>query len=129
MATTINYNGTEIKIGSQRQGEKDWNGYPKQYHRISLTINGNKVTFGYYCNDAKLNDNDKICALYCFVSDCISYANARDMQDFANEFGYDDYKELNKIWKGIKREYEKWQSITDIDILDFSNYLTDNYEV
>jgi hypothetical protein len=129
METTINYNGTEIilygnYVGTATPwGEK----YVKQHFEIDVTINNRTVTFDFYCNDSYLDDEQLCEAFYYFLSDGISYDNARDVDDFQSEFGYEKVSECLEAYNGCKDSFEQWKSITDIDIYEIANWLQDKY--
>lgn len=139
MRTTINYNGTEIKLSSKWAGTAcPWDdGYVKQHHKVLVRIGDvhttfRHTTFNYYCNDYELNEDGLREAFYYFLSDGIAYRNAKDIFDFADEFGYDKYedlKRLKKAWKGCMAAYDKWTKLCDIDIYDICNWMQEEYEL
>lgn len=134
MATTIKYQGTEIKLTSKYQGvARPWGEkWEKNHYRVFVTINGTKVQFEYYCNDVNpLKADALINAFYCFLSDGIAYRNAKDKYDFADEFGYDKYedrKRLNEVWQGCMSAYDKWSQF-GIDIYEITNWLQETYDL
>lgn len=134
MATTINYQGTEIKLTSKYQGvAHPWGEkWEKNHYRVFVTINETKVQFEYYCNDVSpLKADALISALYCFLSDGIAYHNAKDKYDFADEFGYDKYedrKRLNEVWRGCMSAYDKWLQF-GIDIYEIVNWLQETFDL
>lgn len=138
MATTINYQGTDIKLTSKRQGTAyPWGDkYLRQHHRIFATIGCKRIQFEYYCNEVTLKEDDLRFALYCFLSDGIAYNNAKDFEDFCNEFGYDIYNyngmtnaESMRVYKACGRNYDKWQELCNIDIYDIANWMQEEYEL
>ena len=133
MATTIKFQGTEIKLTSKYQGvAHPWGEkWEKNHYMVFVTINGTKVQFEYYCNDVSpLKVDALINAFYCFLSDGIAYNNARDIDDFASEFGYDKVSDLLKAYDGCKDAWEKWQAICgDIDGYELANWLQETYNL
>lgn len=128
METTINYNGTEIILYGNHIGDaKPWGDYVKQHHEVDVTIGDHTETFDFYCNDYELDENELVEAFYYFLLDGISYDNAKDIDDFASEFGFDKVSECIKAYNGCKEAYDKWCSLTDIDIYEISNWLQDKY--
>lgn len=135
MATTINYNGTEIRISSENVGTANpWDGkYEKQHHVVTISTDVKTTSFDYYCNDAELDELELVNAFECFLSDGISYDNAEDILDFANEFGYsvnsrEDRQRLRDVFNGCKEEWEKFQGFY-INPYDLSNWLRDTYNI
>lgn len=138
MATIIKYQGREIKLTSKRQGTAyPWGDkYLRQHHRIFVAIGGKRIQFEYYCNEVKLKEDDLRSALHCFLLDGIAYNNARDFNDFCNEFGYgiyNDYGEPNaeswRVYKACSRQYDKWQELCNIDIYDIANWMQDKFNL
>ena len=139
MRTTINYNGTEIKLSSKWAGTAyPWGQeYEKQHHKVLVMIGDvhttlRHTTFNYYCNDNELNEDGLREAFCCFLSDGIAYRNAKDKYDFADEFGYDKYedrKRLNDAWEGCMAAYDKWTKLCDIDIYDIFDWMQKEYEL
>lgn len=135
MATTIIYNGTEIRISSKKVGTaKPWGEkWEKQHHKVTVTTDKKSVTFDFYCNDNRLKKQDLISAFECFLSDGIAYKNAEDILDFANEFGYEtnsreNRERLRNTWNACKESWEEWQGFY-IDPYDLANWLRDTYEI
>ena len=130
MATTINYNGTEIIISANYVDDaKPWGDYVKRHHEVEVTIGDEAISFDFYCNDYDLDEKGLREAFYFFLSDGIAYANAQDIDDFDSEFGYDKVSALLKAWHGCKDAYEKWQGFSGIDIYDLCNWMQDEYDI
>lgn len=133
MATTINYNGTEIKLSSKWAGTAyPWGKeYVKQHHKVLVRIGDVHTTFNYYsnCNDYELNEDGLREAFYFFLSDGISYDNAKDIDDFQSEFGYTKVSDCIKAYNGCKDAYDKWASLCDINIYDICNWMQEEYEL
>lgn len=132
MATTIKFQGTEIKLTSKYQGvAHPWGEkWEKNHYRVFVTINGTKVRFEYYCNDVSpLKADALINAFYCFLSDACAYDNARDIDDFQSEFGYTKVSECTKAYNGCKDSYEDWVGLTDIDIYEICNWMQETYNL
>ena len=128
MEKTINYNGTKIILNGEYAGTaKPWGDYVKQHHEVDVTIGDYTETFDFYCNDYELDEKQLCEAFYFFLSDGIAYDNAKDIDDFASEFGYTKPSECIKAYNGCKEAYDKWCSLTDIDIYEISNWLQDKY--
>ena len=131
METTINYNGTEVILSCEYVGTaRPWGDkYVKQHHNVTVCIGDEHTEFDFYCNDCVLGENGLHEAFYCFLSDALAYNNARDIDDFASEFGYDKVSDLLKAYNGCKESYDKWKGLCDIDIYDLSNWLQETYDL
>lgn len=106
-------------------------GYTKQYYRVKVYFdpkgeralsvkdreikyfpNAEKldmldyVVFDFWTPEHLLNNRDgHISALYCYLSDAISYANAEDIDDFQAEFGYEKVSECLQAYEGCEEAY------------------------
>lgn len=132
METTINYNGTEITISGEYVGiAYPWGEkYAKQKHNVTVYIGDEHTEFDFYCNDCELGEDGLREAFYFFLSDGIAYNNARDIDDFASEFGYNKVSDLLRAYNGCKDAWEKWKAICgDIDGYDLSNWLQETYDL
>lgn len=132
METKINYNGTEITLSGEYVGTaRPWGEeYVKQHHNVTVYIGDKWTEFDFYCNDGELGEDGLREAFYFFLSDGIAYNNARDIDDFASEFGYTKVSECIKAYDGCKDSWENWQAICgDIDTYDLSNWLQETYDL
>lgn len=57
-----------------------------------------------YLNDSNIND-----FVYCLIQDCYAYENARNLEDFVNNFGYDSIYDIRaiKAYKGCEKQAER----------------------
>lgn len=134
MATTINYNGTAIRLSSRFVGED----YPtwskeckKMHHKITVKTDSASHTFDFWNNDRhghKMLAKDLVEAFEFFLSDGIAYANSRDIDDFASEFGYTKVSECLKAYNGCKEACEAWKNFY-IDPYDLDNWLREKYDI
>ena len=131
METTINYNGTEITLSSEYVGTAYPLGkkYVKQHHEVSVWVGDEHIEFDFYCNDYELGEDGLREAFYYFLSDGISYNNAKDIDDFQSEFGYTKVSECLDAYNGCKDAYDKWTNLCDIDIYDICNWMQEEYEL
>lgn len=56
------------------------------------------------------------------------YADATDIDDFAETFGYTKVSECLKAYNGCKDEYNNWMK-TSINIYEFVDYLQSEYNL
>lgn len=131
METSINYNGTEIMLGSECVGTAyPWGEkYAKQHHKVSVWVGDECIEFDYYCNDYELGEDELREAFYFFLSDGIAYDNANDIDDFQSEFGYTKVSDCMKAYNGCKDAYDKWTSLCDIDIYDIFDWMQEEYKL
>jgi len=134
MTTTIDFNGTQIRLTSQfmRIDHPSWSkNYPKAHHRITILTDSARHRFDFWHSSEKGNvmtELELIEAFDMFLGDGISYDNARDIDDFAAEFGYDKVSECIKAYNGCKKEWEAWQKFC-INPYDLSNWLRETYDI
>lgn len=126
----IDYNGTIIMLYAKYEGvKKPWDGkYEKDAFIIFVRIEDNSTNFMYYCNKAKLDEQELASALWCFLTDGISYENAQDIDDFQSEFGYTKVSECQRAYEGCKKAHEKWKKF-NLDACDLANWLQEKYEL
>lgn len=93
-------------------------------YRITLTYNGNSIWFIF--NDNYLNKSNKRDFVYCLLTDAQAYKYAENVNEFADEFGYDtydraDYSKVNKIYQACKKQYDRLCKLftsTEAEILE-----------
>ena len=126
----INFDGNKITLSSEYAGTATpWSeNYIKQHHIVKVCVNGTDLQFDYYCNDTSLTDTELANALYCSLSDAMYYADATDIDDFAETFGYTKVSECLKAYNGCKDEYNNWMK-TSINIHEFADYLQSEYSL
>lgn len=96
--------------------------YHREYYCLIKNLRNNKsfrVTFHdsifNYRNNIKLDKSD---VLYSVLMDMQSYESTKDLKDFANMFGYDDYKKASKAYTGCMRESEELHELFTNDELE-----------
>ena len=96
-----------------------------QYYSVSVRIGNAERSFGFW--DSYHNKiNGKPCdlrgALAAFAGDALTGRNAESSADIMSEFGYDDPKEANRVFKGVKHAQEQAEylglSVCDLDELN-----------
>lgn len=71
-------------------------------YKVTIKYNGKQYTTEYHCNKQISPKAKNI--LECLILDMYAYDNANDLEDFANEFGYEPYeKETKRIYKACGR--------------------------
>ena len=84
-----------------------------------IKYNGKQFKFPYQCNTAYSMPNAKDC-IYAILMDAMSFNDASDILDFANEFGYDlyeDAKKVTKVYKACERAYNSLHRLfTDAEL-------------
>ena len=89
-------------IKSIKQDELFTPYHTKFYYTIKY--NEKYLSFPYQCNTSYTMPNLKDC-LNCLLLDASCWDDYKNLEDFANEFGYDlyeDYKRVNKIFLACK---------------------------
>lgn len=133
--TFVEFNGKRYDISGKLIAQRTMWGYPKWYHRITVKDGEHTTVFPFYTPDNVLNDYELRFSLYCLLSDAIAYRNAKDKNDFAEEFGYEIPEpsepvntELESAWKGCKSASKKCENF-DSDIYEFADYLQETYSL
>ena len=124
----INYKGNVIELSSEYQGTaRPWDGkYEKQHHVVYVDMDDQHTWFDFYCNDPCLDEEREIEAFWFFLADGICYANAKDIDDFQDEFGYTKVSDCLEAYEGCKVARYKWLPF-GIDAIELSNWLQDKY--
>ena len=82
-------------------------------YNVTVKYNGKQYSSTYQCNVRQTPNAKDI--IECLLLDASSYDNAKDIKDFANEFGYELYeydygtkynKETERIYKACKKTSE-----------------------
>lgn len=79
--------------------------FTSQHERYTCKIKYNKkqYTFDYQCNphaDMKPNLND---CIDCLMIDTFSFEEAKDINEFMLNFGYEEFSTANKIYKACEK--------------------------
>lgn len=129
MTTTFrNFKITSTYTGEKQSAwdEKNWN-----HHNVSVynTVTQQRTRFYFWASIAQPTietENDLLNAFYCFVTDAI--AGMDDFNEFCSNFGYDtDSRQAEKTWKSCKRSAKKLERISDVDIYDLANELSEAF--
>lgn len=130
---TKKFGNIEITIGSYKGVPTHKWGNTVYKHRIVLVHKEKKISFSFY-NSAfayargqkYLKGKDMSEALDCAISDAISYYDASSLENFIAEFGYEDYKEGRKVYKGCMDMFYKLTDdlgLSADNLFDIANYL------
>jgi hypothetical protein len=88
---------------------------------VTIYNDKKRYTFAFYMgygHNGKEPDIENV--MDCILSDASSYENARDFEDFANEFGYDtDSRKAEKIYKACGKEAERLKKLLGEDYETF----------
>ena len=105
----------------------------KSYKGKSEMTSGNAYTVrvyynGKYCqmvfHDNIYNKSDKNDFIYCLLMDADAYNNSRDLDDFADEFGYENIHECTAAYKACKAQAEKVKRLfTEQEVEELRNEL------
>lgn len=86
----------------------------------TIAYNGEEYKFPYQCNLTYFEPNLRDC-MECLILDSFSYENAIDILEFANDLGFDAYKDEDKIreaYNNCKDSYEGLNRLFKADELD-----------
>lgn len=118
-----------IKINVLKKSEVNSPFYKSKYaynpvykYYVKLSYNGNSSNFTYYESIYNFQKNvplNKKDVLYCLLSDMNCFEYTQNLQNFLDEFGYDDnIKQGIKAYKGCKLNSEKLHKIFSSDELE-----------
>lgn len=72
-------------------------------------------------------------AVYCGLTDALTFANAKNIDDFQEEFGYEKVSECIRAYEGCKKCWEDWSTLVlpeDVeDLWDLANKMQEEYEL
>lgn len=115
---TFSYNGQTFTMSATFQGYKNGvfgDNYTHPHFIIYVSTDSEKTHFSYYAsyNDYKNGvnslDRDGLKdALYCFLSDGVSYDDWCNFDEFCDVFGYNEirqYKQARAIFDGCRRHH------------------------
>lgn len=133
--TEAKFKNYEVKSEFTGSKKAEWSGNDMpdnwNHHKISVknTETGTKISFDFWASlaEPKLSSEyDVLNAFYCFITDAI--AGAEDFEEFCGNFGYDPYedrKKAQKVHKSCQKSTEKYQKLTDEDMYDLANELSE----
>ena len=120
-------------INATYRGDKPAKWDSRNYNNHTITVRntetGKKTSFDFWASLAApelVTDYNILNAFYCFVEDAI--AGEMSFEDFCADFGYDsDSMTAYRTWKACKRAAAKLERITNEDIYDLANDLSEDY--
>lgn len=108
--------GKTIKVTAKnkRVAKKFQGGQEHYAYTIIFEVVGNPIAFKSPYHDSVYNysrgkgiDEDMIkSAVYCILMDAYSYDECRDVNDFCNEFGYEDPNEGQRVYNACRDTHE-----------------------
>ena len=127
---TVNYKGFVVTLSeADKKGlEKAWKGAAKHWKCI-VYDKPNRKQMGFDVYGGCKADMSPLSALYIYVSDAIDFTMVDDAEDVMNEYGYDDYSEAKKVFKGLERAYYKCRKFigSEADIREIYEELDPQY--
>jgi hypothetical protein len=137
------HNFRVVQAGKHTVWDDELRGYRTKYKvKIEHTYNGTvgiqKTMFFFFGSikeyengKEKMTPNDRIFALYYFISDAITYLQYDDLDRYGQAFGFRSIKKLIKVFNGCKRFYrvlrEKF-GLLDDDVFNLMNHIQTTYE-
>lgn len=124
----------EFTITSYYRGDKCWNCDSKNYNNHIITVYNtetkSKTSFEFWesLKESEIKTEEQLVnAFECFLSDALAYIQARDIDDFSREFGYEKVTECLRAYNGCKKAAKKAKRVVgDEDRLcDLINEIND----
>jgi hypothetical protein len=98
----INYT---IAIGTDKNWNVSTNDWREKHWVCSITDGNRGVMWDCYGGSmAELKETE---ALFYLLSDAESFVDIHTLDDVADEFGYTDYKEIKRVYNGLRDSYNK----------------------
>ena len=125
------FNFENLTVKSTRK-EEIYDSICKAYrekHQIKITNHDKKISkyFTYTTEVISYIDRSNLLknALYCIFTDYNNYID--NVEDFAHEFGYDDYKEAKKIFNKLTKNNERFSLLIDEELYNKLEKYFENY--
>lgn len=141
MKVIVKWNEKYYKVSQTKRTEfydNELNGYRYRYKVLVETESEDRVFFDFHDSIAhyeegknKLTENELVCALYYFLTDGEAWLSHRNIDDFADEFGYKVSKAI-KVYEGCNKAYDKIHDklgLSDDELYEFINYLQETYDL
>lgn len=77
--------------------------------------------------------NAKMCAIeafFCYLRDAVDFLSVNDVDDVRTEFGYESFKEAERVYNGLEEAYKKMMDFFDDDeekMVDWFNQLNEEW--
>lgn len=128
---TVNYKGFTITLSDAdtKKLDKAWKG-AKKHWRCIVYDKANRKQMGFDVFGGSRAELKPLEALYGFLNDAYDYIDSCDsVESVMDEFGYDNYAEAKRVYKGIENAYFKCRKFIgdDNDILEIVNELREKW--
>lgn len=114
---TTNYKGFVVTLSDvdTNKLDKAWKGACKHW-RCIVYDKANRKQMGFDVFGGLCANMKPLEALYLFCDDAYTYSCFEDANDLMYEYGYDTYKEAQKVYKSLEKAYFKCRKfIGDVD--------------
>ena len=124
----------EFKLTSTYKGNKNWSCDSRNSNNHIITVynteTGKYTRFEFWESIVEREirtERQLIGAFECFLSDALTGIQNRDIDDFANEFGYTSVKECIRAWKGCTNAARKAKRVVGDEsrLCDLINEIND----
>lgn len=124
----LNYRGYEVTLSDM--DDDKCAGWRAHHWRCIVYDKANRKQMGFDVFGAiKCMTMHPLKALYIYTSDACDFMNINDVEDVMNEFGYEDYKDAKKVFKGLESAYYKCRRFigSDDDIISICDELREEW--
>lgn len=132
MKTVVEWKNKKIEVSSRYVGydTPPFGGNKRSHFKVSIAVSGKGgdriFRSDFWQRDKKMSAQDLREALECFCSDAIS--GDMSVEDFRDEFGYDDIDRLFKVHNACKDCLENFRHL-GLDPYELSNWLREKYDI
>lgn len=114
------YKGFEVTLldADNKKLDRAWESAEKHW-RCIVYDKANRRQMGFDVFGGGLATMTPLQALYLFCDDAYTYSCFEDVDDLMHEYGYDTYKEAQRVYKSLEKAYFKCRKfIGDVDDIE-----------
>lgn len=120
------FKGLSLALRRAGVSQQSWDHSLVNSYEFSISKNGETATFHFYGNPLQYlehTDPDPVDVLESVLSDALAYMNHRNIDEFANEFGYFKVGKASDDYRRCKEAYGKLSNLglSDQEISDLQS--------
>ena len=127
---TTNYKGFTVTLSDEdtKKLDKARKGMIKHW-RCIVYDKANRKQMGFDIFGGSMATMSPLKAFYAYLENACDYIDCLDVESVIKTFGYDDYAEAKRVYKGLEKAYFKFRKFgyTDDDIINDCNELREEW--